>query len=53
MLKITVDGTELALASGADAYFDNNDLGVGSPNHLTDDTFRSKSSGDAAEHRPA
>jgi hypothetical protein len=49
-LKITVDGTELSPAAGADAFFDNNDLGVGSPNHLTDDTFRAKSSGDSAQH---
>ncbi len=50
LLKITVDGTELAPAAGSDAFFDNNDLGVGSPNHLTDDTFRAKSSGDSAQH---
>ena len=50
LLKITVDGTELAPAAGADAFFDNNDLGVGSPNHLTDDTFSAKSSGDSAQH---
>ena len=50
LLKITVDGTELSPAAGADAFFDNNDLGVGSANHLTDDTFRAKSSGDSAQH---
>jgi hypothetical protein len=50
LLKITVDGTELAPAACADAFFDNNDLGVGSPDHLTDDTFKAKSSGDAAQH---
>ena len=49
LLKITVDGTELSPAAGADAFFDNNDLGVGSPTP-TDDTFRAKSSGDSAQH---
>ena len=50
LLKITVDGTELSPAAGADAFFDNNDLGVGSANQNTDDSFRAKSSGDSAQH---
>jgi hypothetical protein len=50
LLKITVDGSEIAPAGGADAFFDNNDLGVGSPNHNTDDSFKSKSSSDSAQH---
>ena len=45
-MKITVDGTELSPAAGADAFFDNNDLGVTSPGN----TFRPKSSGDSAQH---
>ena len=49
-LKITLDGTELSPAAGNDAYFDNNDLGRASPNHLTDDSFLAKSSGDAYQH---
>jgi len=44
-VKITVDGTELSPAAGADAFFDNNDLGVGPGT-----TFRAKSSGDSAQH---
>jgi hypothetical protein len=50
LVKINVDGTELTPAAGLDGFFDNNDLGVGSPNHNTDDTFRPKSSGDASYH---
>jgi hypothetical protein len=50
LLKITVDGNELNPAAGNDAYFDNNDLGRASPNHLTDDSFRAKSSGDVYQH---
>jgi hypothetical protein len=50
LLKITVDGTELSPAAGSDAYFDNNDLGRASPNHLTDDSFRTKFSGDQYQH---
>jgi hypothetical protein len=48
LLKITVDGTELTPAAGADANFDNNDLGlkvVGGSN-----VFNAKSSGDQAQH---
>jgi hypothetical protein len=50
LLKITVDGTELSPAAGSDAFFDNNDQGRASPNHLTDDSFRAKTSGDAYQH---
>jgi hypothetical protein len=50
LLKITLDGTELSPAAGNDAFFDNNDLGRASPNHLTDDSFRAKSSGDVYQH---
>jgi hypothetical protein len=49
MVKINVDGTELTPAAGTDGIFDNNDLGVGSPNKNTDDTFRAKSSGDSQQ----
>jgi hypothetical protein len=46
LLKITVDGTELTPAAGADANFDNNDLGSkGQPT-----VFNAKSSGDQAQH---
>jgi hypothetical protein len=48
VVKITVV-TWSSPAAGADAFFDHNDLGVGSANHLTDDTFRAKSSGDSAQ----
>ena len=50
LLKITVDGNELSPAAGNDAFFDNNDLGRASPNHLTDDSFRAKTSGDVYQH---
>jgi hypothetical protein len=50
LLKITVDGTELSPTAGSDAAFDNNDLGAASANHLTDDSFRAKSSGDRQQH---
>ena len=50
MVKINVDGTELSPAAGLDAFFDNNDQGIGSPNQNTDDSFRAKTSGDASYH---
>jgi hypothetical protein len=50
LLKITVDGTELSPAAGADAFFDNNDQGLSSSDHTINDSFRAKTSGDAYQH---
>jgi hypothetical protein len=49
LLKITVDGTELSPAAGADANFDNNDLGVKYDKVATLNNFNAKTSGDQAQ----